>query len=220
MIIWRNMEEISLERTEDLHVPMIDGTLLVVRRTKCGDKAVLVFPALGSTIDNDFHIDLCNIEGATTYIVELRGHGLSEGRWSLEQQREDMRHIIKLLREHFHSVYVIAHDITAALMLESECDVDGMILVNPLLHTSIKSKQLGSARGQISCELHIPRARVQAPTILYATHDVLHKVSGPVKLFTSWKYATDTERIKFTNTIKNAVHDLFLEERPIRLIRR
>jgi alpha-beta hydrolase superfamily lysophospholipase len=202
-------------KVEDLYIPTHDGTILIVRRVWGGrGKAVLVLPSEGEHISGAFYDDLGHAiadRNTTAYLLELRGHGISEGRWSLEEHRRDIDHVIEMLHKAFHEVYVIAQGLSASLMLEREHTgqaINGMLLIAPRFEHK-KGKQ----------EYRLQPVRVQTPTIIFtsAHNDALRRIFGPVRIRAGWaEAASQVEHMRCVHTIRDSLRELEREERPIR----
>jgi len=199
----------AVERIEeDLYIPVADGTILIVKKIFGGRKrAVLILPGRGEQIDTPLYDDLARdaVDGLTTsYTVEIRGHGRSEGRWSMDEHRKDIDHLLRLLHNVFKSVYVIASGASALVMLEREHKqlIHGMVLLNPE-------------------KPPIP-IRVQTPTaVLVSSHDdiLLKRLFGPVRTRAGWKEpfrASALERSRHVRMVFSALQELYVAEKPIR----
>lgn len=134
----------SGSRGEDLLHKQPDGTRLLVRRWGTGKRAVLILPALGESLSEGFYDRIASAilaRDLTVYALELRGHDLSQGWWTLNAFRVDVAYWIATLSEKHRHVYVIASGLSASVMLEYEEQAhrmpdppipDGMLLLSPV----------------------------------------------------------------------------------------
>jgi pimeloyl-ACP methyl ester carboxylesterase len=192
----------------DIFVPTHDGTILVLRKRAGGKSGVLIIPDDAQHIDAAFLEQLSLLladKRRTTFLLEQRGHGMSEGRWAPHEHRADLLHIVSLVRRTYPHLFVIAFGANASVLLELEqrLSVDGMVLVYQ--------------GGRFLRRAELPAARVQTPTVLFAAHDAARRVSGDVRLVAAW----DAPRSTVENTarilqLRGALDDLAAQERPIR----
>jgi alpha-beta hydrolase superfamily lysophospholipase len=196
-------------RYEDLFIPTHDARLLVLRRFNGGGKrAVLIVPGMQRRISERWYDDLASSlrdESTTTYLLELRGHGLSEGKFSLDQHRKDLELVLGLLRKRFKKIFTISHDLSASVLLSHEHNLDGMILIEPSLEH--KKEQF-----------RLTPVRVQTHTVIFSSNtEVLKKVFGPT-LLRNWDHHFESSagHAAGIKAIIEAVHHLYKQETPIR----
>jgi alpha-beta hydrolase superfamily lysophospholipase len=199
-------DNVATGLAQDIYLPMKDDTVLVVRKISGGSKrAVLLLPGRNEHIDLPLYQDVLSDAAdaaGTSYAVDLRGHGRSEGRWSMERHRADIARLLSLLHEKYAQVYVVAAGASAQVMLELEergSKVQGMVLLLP------------------ECAKPV---RVQAPTTVFVmshSNGILKKLFGPVKVHAGWKHhATAVERAQRAQMLLDALHGIFSSEKPIR----
>ena len=142
---------------ERVPVRMNDNTILVlqkvipvqllsnkIRKTKI---ATLVLPGLGASIaaHDYFYEDLgqaiANTTATTVYLAELRGHGISEGQWSLEKHRTDIITLLSILRQQYQKVLVVAHSLSASILLELENSTSLQLNEYSSNHTTIQPQK-------------------------------------------------------------------------------
>lgn len=209
----------------ELHLHVPHNTVLVARKyDRDTDTAVLIIPDFGETILHGKYDVLCESIPFTTYLLELRGHGHSEGQWTVAHHLNDVQVLLQSLSGKFRKVFIIAHGITASLLLEWEhqqhlLQPAGMLLVAPE-----QQRKLGIFSHTGACRTH-PRlradlasftmrpVRVQTPTIIFSdpAHPILKSIFGPVKV----------KRIQpsishFLEDVLVALRDLQIIDVPIR----
>ncbi|MBR9701068.1 hypothetical protein GOV11_04340 [Candidatus Woesearchaeota archaeon] len=161
---------------EQMHQMMPDGTRLFVRKfTGDSDKAVLVLPDVGESIDEGIYPHLQkHLSGYTSYFVDLRGHGHSHGKHILDHHWLDIQYWIIRLKKDHKRLYVIAKGLSASLLLKYEDQAhyldrippipDGLVLLAPLFegrHSKSKDPAmkhffLGPVRMQTPTRIFIP----------------------------------------------------------------
>lgn len=94
----------------------------------------------------------CNV-----YLLELRGHGLSEGRWSSHTEKADVAYVVSLIKKRYRT-FILAKGASATLLLNQ--DTDGMIAISPKKSLPV---------------------RVHTPTIAINTH--FTSIFGDVRFF-------------------------------------
>jgi alpha-beta hydrolase superfamily lysophospholipase len=126
------MESIS---SDDVHVRMPDDTVLVVRKFSGHERTgVLIIPDHGKEIGRyEALAHVLHSMGCNVFLLELRGHGLSEGEWDERSHRSDIKQIISALQYHarHQSLYLVAEGTTAAMLLKEAPQANGMVLLDP-----------------------------------------------------------------------------------------
>lgn len=138
-----------------------------------GSRAVLFLPSLGQSADVHRHVARALASDDTVcYLPDLRGHGLSQGRWSLFPYRADVAYWIASLRS-YSELYVIGHGLSASTMLEYDHQAhelddlppmpDGMLLLGPLFsgreilpEGMFRMLNVRLFRKSLNCRLHDP----------------------------------------------------------------
>jgi len=191
----------------DIHVRTPDDTILLCRKRSNAsgasrDTAVLVVPPLQATLAHGTYDRLCAVLPGTVYLLELRGHGLSEGKWSLQEHEKDIEFLVGELRRHFSAVMLVSFGGSASILLDMEnrqrLHADAMVLVTPDI---------------LPCPV-----RVQTPTTVFAPDAILHRIFGNVHLHHApWaQKLLPVEQARQAQLIRDALHELSGHERPIR----
>ncbi len=134
-------------RVEDVEHRQPDGTVLLLRTFSLGEprRAILLLPDMGESLSDGLYDALARSllsPGTVAYAVELRGHTLSQGRWSLHAHRVDIAYLIAHLRRLHGELFVVASGISASTMLEYDDQAhrfpsrmpplpSGMLLLSP-----------------------------------------------------------------------------------------
>jgi alpha-beta hydrolase superfamily lysophospholipase len=174
----------STSSTEHLRFP--DDTILVIRRFQGpGARCVVVLPDFGHTVDEYEKLCVTLSRDATVHLLELRGHGLSEGSWSHVKQRSDVEHFLAFLRKSYSHIAVVAHGFSASIMLEREATADrpdAMVLVAPVFIATAAFFKMHRRVHEHPGPFHLPPVRVRTPAVLLlppqSDISALHHVSG------------------------------------------
>ena len=155
---------------------MPDDTVLVVRRFDGPLRAgVLIIPDHGKLIERYERLaESLQAAGFNVFLLELRGHGLSEGNWSLQKHFSDIEQLLEALRYHKHhgALYIIAEGVSATLLLQHRPAVNGVVLLDPV---------------QEWREVKLSPVHVQLPTRIVVgggAPELLKKIFGPVRVVT------------------------------------
>ncbi|MDD9954507.1 MAG: alpha/beta fold hydrolase [Candidatus Woesearchaeota archaeon] len=107
------------------------------------EHGIVVFPGLGISSQHAFYQQLGDLDHSV-YVVELRGHGKSEGEWSLDHHRQDIAHVLREFKGKHNHLFTVASGLSASLLLEHEHMAheqnpkgqplpDGMVLLHPTM---------------------------------------------------------------------------------------
>jgi len=145
---------------EDIHHRQPDGTMIYGKRWALGktNTAILIIPNIGETLLDGYYGRFAEHlleKGTAIFILELRGHKLSEGEWSLHAYRADIAYWMAHFRSTYKHLYVVAHGFSASTMLEYDDQAhrfpsqlpplpDGMVLIDPIF----SGKDLLPAHGR------------------------------------------------------------------------
>jgi hypothetical protein len=184
---------------DELFIPMHDSTILVVRKHSGTRRALLVLPDHGHTIDDPLYARIstaCANGETAVYVLELRGHGKSEGKWSPHDHARDIKRMLDLLSKTYKAVYVLACGLSATHMLEHENAAHAMLLIDPKPQANY---------------------RLQTPTIIFSTSRMQPGlITGPV-LIRHWP--TEHSRVveeQRMHMLLAALRELYQRERPMR----
>lgn len=223
---------------------MPDGTILFVRRCGEDNPAILILPALGERADAHLRTLEAVAPLGTAYLMELRGHGLSEGEYSLALHRRDVLGWLRFLRRQHGHVYVVAHGLSASLLLEHEESAhrrhaeerpdlpDGMVLAEPVFgHALPRFFALRALRRRYPA-LRMPRdarrllddlssfslapVRAQTPTVVLSTNDDILRRVFHARLLRTEACGTDAQRAHLVQSIARELAHVMQQERPIR----
>lgn len=189
---------------EERHHRLPDGTLVYEKAWESGREAgLLIIPDIGQTVLHPYFDRLG--EHLSTHmdvvLLELRGHRLSQGKWSLPQYRRDIAHWIVKYRS-FKRFYVLALGFSATTLLEYDDQAhtfrgppvpDGMVLINPAFSGSdvlpdgifrrravmkhlakhkVSVEDVGMLIRSMDAYVFNP-VRIQTPSVVFVAGDVL-----------------------------------------------
>ena len=208
----------------NIHSKMSDGKLLLVKKFvyNKSNKAILILPRVGASIKEEFYQCLgqeLSVQGEV-HLLELRGHKLSQGKYSVDAHWGDMQYWIVKLKKEYKEVFVVAEEMSASLLLQFESQVhtmtkslrppipDGYVLIDPVFESK---------------KYTLPPVRVQTPGIIFVKPqkniDHLKKIFGTVKTVqANWllykrNAVEEAGRLKI---LEKAVAEVIEMERPIR----
>ncbi len=136
----------SVSRGEEYH-RQPDGTILYGTswRGNSAGTCILLLPNLGETLLHGRYETLCehlSEEDRDVIALELRGHRLSQGEWSVHAFHADTAALLAYFRSRYETFVVIASGFSASVMLEYDDQAhelrplpplpDGMVLLDPV----------------------------------------------------------------------------------------
>lgn len=238
----------SISRTQ-VHERHPDGTIMSAWVYERGnpERTLLVLPSLGEKAGRyEGLMQSLLPENTRGYLLDLRGHGLSQGRWRLSAYRADIAYWIDKL----DGPFVIANGFSAGTMLEYEHQAHelrelpdvpcGMLLLSPIIngnnllpagmlarnlekHFGCRIDDQKKVRDQLSHYL-LGYVRVQTPTTIIIPHndpaDLIGRVRGNVRVRrVKWLHherATRAELAAHIDILRDELGSLLQADRPIR----
>ena len=188
----------------DSHVRMPDDTVLVVRKFPGMSRAgVLIIPNHDCTILRYERLaESLQKCGMNVFLLELRGHGLSEGTWEPRKHDQDIAQLIEALRYHqYHgALYLVAEGVSAMLLLQDQPAVTGMVLLDPVLRWH---------------DMALAPVHLRLPTKIVmrgGAPELLKRVFGPVSVVTydgthgniQWLHVVQESLLAFQNNVTMA----------------
>ncbi len=228
---------------EELHHKVHDGSVQYARKYEGDSPAILVLPDFGESLKDDFWIMLRSyLPKNVTYFVELRGHPLSSGEYSLKHHWEDIQYwVMRLQREH-GNVVVVAKGLTASMLLHYESQAhllvdrpplpEGMVLLSPwfqgkrVVWNHCRKPREHKAESKRLYNFVLSPVRVQTPTRIFIPHEDftvnhLKKIFGKcltrkVRWLHPGHRPTKVELKQGLKEVGEAIASVLEEERPIR----
>lgn len=228
---------------EVLHHTMHDGVVQYARMYEGKGPALIIFPDFGESIKDNFWTTIrSHLPGHAIYVVELRGHSLSGGAYTLDNHWHDIQYwILRAIKKH-KEVVVIAKGLSASILLNYESQVHllhetrrpplpvGMVLLAPWFEgRKVSWKSCRKTSKQVLKSLRsfvLPPVRIQTPTKIFIPYEDysmghLKKIFGTcatekVRWLHKGHNPTRIELMHGLKQISEAVDEISEAERPIR----